>query len=554
MNNHFKNNILIVRDFDTNKFFQEENKKDWELFSFKDFIKTYRKLLSLNLDSVVIGIFCVRDNNFKYFLKLLLVFMKAKIEYFIDNQGNIEYFSFWRFIFIDTPLFIWELIFDLLLVIFSWIVLFVFYLFPKRNSLTSSGDKIYQQTQKLKEIIYLRTDNFRGLQQGGSFTHFRGVVKGFDKLGYKIHYIGSDRIEVPNLDFLQDIIFYSKRFNFPEIPEIYYNWRFIFKAYKAIKISQKTQGIKFIYQRHSIFNVCGVILSYLTKTPLILEYNGSEAWIRQKWGGLLIFKQLCYFMENICLKKADLISVVSEPIKDELLKLGVTKDKILVNYNGVDSERFNPGIDGSKIRKKLGVENKIVIGTLSTFGVWHGTKVFSQAVKLAIQQFQIPNSKLQIHFLFIGDGVERPECERIIQESGMEEYVTFIGTVPFTEIQEYLAACDILVASHIPNPDGTSFFGSPTKLFEYMAMEKGIVASDLDQIGEVLEHKKTAWLVKPGDINNLVDGIFKLAQDRKLREDLGKNARKEVVKNYTWEQNVKRVINAYEKPYKSKIS
>ncbi len=55
-------------------------------------------------------------------------------------------------------------------------------------------------------------------------------------------------------------------------------------------------------------------------------------------------------------------------------------------------------------------------------------------------------------------------------------------------------------------PDGSRFFGSPTKLFEYMAMGKGIVASRLDQLAEVLEHDQTAWLVTPGDVEELADG------------------------------------------------
>ena len=71
----------------------------------------------------------------------------------------------------------------------------------------------------------------------------------------------------------------------------------------------------------------------------------------------------------------------------------------------------------------------------------------------------------------------------------------------------------------MPNPDGTPFFGSPTKLFEYMAMGKGIVASDLEQIGEVLEHGRTAWLVPPGDVDALADGLRRLIDDPALARD-----------------------------------
>ena len=73
------------------------------------------------------------------------------------------------------------------------------------------------------------------------------------------------------------------------------------------------------------------------------------------------------------------------------------------------------------------------------------------------------------------------------------------------------------------------------------------MASNLGQIGEVLEHKKTTWLVRPGDVNDLVSGIIKLIEDENLREELGKNAREVVTKNYTWEQNVKRILNFYKK-------
>jgi glycosyltransferase involved in cell wall biosynthesis len=87
-------------------------------------------------------------------------------------------------------------------------------------------------------------------------------------------------------------------------------------------------------------------------------------------------------------------------------------------------------------------------------------------------------------------------------------------------------------------PDGSRFFGSPTKLFEYMAMGKGIVASRLDQLAEVLEHGRTAWLVTPGDPQELAAGILSLALNPAKRDALGAAARQAAVERHSWSRNV----------------
>ena len=68
-------------------------------------------------------------------------------------------------------------------------------------------------------------------------------------------------------------------------------------------------------------------------------------------------------------------------------------------------------------------------------------------------------------------------------------------------------------------------------MFEYMGIGKAIIASDLEQIGEILEHEKTAYLVPPGNINALADAMRIMANDKVLRDELGKNARQEVITN-----------------------
>jgi glycosyltransferase involved in cell wall biosynthesis len=118
------------------------------------------------------------------------------------------------------------------------------------------------------------------------------------------------------------------------------------------------------------------------------------------------------------------------------------------------------------------------------------------------------------------------------------------GLVPQAEGPVHLAACDVLASPHVPNPDGTAFFGSPTKLFEYMAMGKGIVAARLGQIGEVLAHDETAWLVTPGDVEDLARGLKTLVDDVPRRERLGTAARREVVAKHSWLEHTRKIIEA----------
>jgi len=270
--------------------------------------------------------------------------------------------------------------------------------------------------------------------------------------------------------------------------------------------------------------------------PFVLEYNGSEVWIARHWSTPLLFESLANRIEEANLARADLVVVVSKALRDEVRTRGVSPERVLVNPNAVDPTRYHPGIDGGPVRRRLGLEGRLVIGFIGTFGPWHGAEVLAQAVR------PVTGRLPQAHFLFIGDGSGRAKVQAIIEADGVAANVTFVGLVPQEEAPAYLAACDILASPHVGNPDGSPFFGSPTKLFEYMAMGKGIVASDLDQIGEILSHGKTAWLVKPGDPDAVAEGIMTLARDLELRRALGEAAREEVVAKHTWKAHVERLL------------
>jgi glycosyltransferase involved in cell wall biosynthesis len=80
-----------------------------------------------------------------------------------------------------------------------------------------------------------------------------------------------------------------------------------------------------------------------------------------------------------------------------------------------------------------------------------------------------------------------------------------------------------------------------------MAMGRGIVASRLDQIGDVLEHEETALLVTPADTRALADAIARLIRDPALRSRLGAAARRRAVEAHTWVAHTRRIVDAIER-------
>jgi glycosyltransferase involved in cell wall biosynthesis len=385
--------------------------------------------------------------------------------------------------------------------------------------------------------VYLRTDLSFGLSSGGSIGHIAGVLNHLDYFAVQPIFLTTDMIPTVREDIETRMIMPKGNFwDFNELPGIYFNRVFIEEAEQHLK----GRKVSFIYQRYSLNNYSGVELSKRLGMPFVLEYNGSEVWVSRNWGRPLKYEKLSECIELLNLKAADLIVVVSQPLKDELVVRGIDADKILVNPNGVDPDRYCPDVDGSRIRAQYLLDGKTVIGFIGTFGKWHGAEVLAEAFGQLLHRY--PEYPGRVTLLMIGDGMTMPLVKENIKKFNMSENCILTGLIPQEEAPKYLAACDVLVASHKPNPDGTPFFGSPTKLFEYMAMGKGIVASDLDQIGEVLKHDHTAWLVKPGDVESLMIGLKTLIDDKKRRERLGKGARQEVVAKYTWREHTRRII------------
>ena len=424
-------------------------------------------------------------------------------------------------------------------------------------------------------VRYLNANLWFGLKAGGSVGHVAGVINALAAGGHRVALasVVEPTLIRPDVDYLD--LGSPRRYGLPSEINVFRQQLRIARQLRRLDDGARdgSTAPSFIYQRMSLGNYAGVEHSRRLHVPLVLEYNGSEVWVARNWGRPLRFEKVAEQAEEACLRHAHLVVTISEVLRDELLARGVEASRIVTYPNGVDPSRFDPSRYDAASRALLldglGIPRDAVVVTfVGTFGQWHGAGVLAEAIRALSEGDPAWIAARKVHFLFVGDGLGLPAVRKTLSGLGC---VTFAGLVPQADAAVHLAASDILVSPHVPNADGSRFFGSPTKLFEYMAMGKAIVASNLDQIGQVLRPalhvsslpagvpppqpassagtvpaadsgRPLAVLGRPGDIDDLIAGICFAVDRRDWREALGAEARRVALERYTWERHVEAIL------------
>lgn len=421
-----------------------------------------------------------------------------------------------------------------------------------------------QAAQREGETLYLKTNLWFGVKAGGSVGHVAGVVNALVRRGRKVCFLSA---EPPIM--VDDSVEFR-----PVAPPAIYGMPSELNLYRFQRMFQrqaleivKGRRVAMIYQRLSLANHAGVELSRRLGVPLVIEYNGSEAWVQKHWGRPLRYHDLAVKAEDACLRHAHTVVTISEVLREELIARGVAPERIATYPNCIepavfDPARFSPA-ETAELRRGYGIDPQAQLVTfIGTFGQWHGVEVFARAIRLLVDEASGLLQRERVHFMLVGDGLKFAEVQAALAEAPYSRHVTLTGLVPQDQAPLHLAASDILVSPHVPNADGSRFFGSPTKLFEYMAMAKPIVASDLDQIGDIfrgsprvsglardsaLPQGAMALLTEPGSAEELAHGIRLLLENRHWHERLGIAAREEALSRYTWDHHVGCIFDVLDK-------
>lgn len=222
--------------------------------------------------------------------------------------------------------------------------------------------------------------------------------------------------------------------------------------------------------------------------------------------------------EKWTIKGADKVFVINQGLKDYAMEMGGNTNEISVLPAGVDFEKFNPQVNGSLIREKYGIKKDDV---LLFFMGW--IYEFS-GMKEVAESLSITGNK---HFklMVVGEGDLFKPLLKMKTEKNLDGRLILTGKIPFEEVPEHIAAADVCLLPAYKNEIMMNIV--PIKIYEYMAVGKPVIATNLPGIrkefglnsgvnyvedsADTLE--KAIWLYKSNKVENEGEKAYSYVHD-----------------------------------------
>lgn len=361
----------------------------------------------------------------------------------------------------------------------------------------------------------------------GDSTHVRELAKNLSDQNNEVDVLAKKKDSIPeNYNFSLKIVNFDVPYNFLTMP-LYF---FIYILPKTFLLMIKN-NYQCVYERHYIFDfscIIGNILGIFT----LVEVNGlliEESKELNKYGRVYYF--FAQTWEKFVFSIADKIIIGSNELKSVLVdEYKVDVHKIEIIENGANTDLFEP-IENSKEKLNLDRNSKYIcfVGNIVS---WQGLNKLIECAPFILEK--VPYAK----FLIVGGGSEDDLFRKQVEKSGYKDYFILTGNVRYRDVPLYINASDVCITLKKELKSGYS----PTKLYEYMACGKPVIASNYSG-HKILSKYNAGLLVDPENVSEVSHAIIMLLEDDYLSICLGKNARNAALDQFSWKR-VAQDINA----------
>lgn len=263
--------------------------------------------------------------------------------------------------------------------------------------------------------------------------------------------------------------------------------------------------------------------------PYVLSVWGSDVYdfpYNSKYSMKVIRKNL---------NSAERISSTSNVMAKQVEKLIEVKKEIAVTPFGVDTERFK--------KVKVDKDNQIIIGTVKKLKKKYGMEYLILSFGMLLERLTRENKFELIEKLSLeiyGEGEEQSSLEELIVKNNLEKKVFLKGVVENSKLPHVLSSMDIFAVSSILDSES---FG--VSVVEAMSTELPVIASDVDGFKEVIDNNENGIIVPRKNIQEMSSAMYDLIMDEQKRTNIGINARKKVMNEYNFSNNVDAMLDVY---------
>lgn len=274
----------------------------------------------------------------------------------------------------------------------------------------------------------------------------------------------------------------------------------------------------------------------LTRARLVVDsddWEGKGGW-SEAGGYTWAQRRLFIRQERWCLTHCDAVTVSSRALETIVWSLGVKPSRVSYVPNGVVESGEQQAIHSSP---SLAHRSPTVLLY---------TRFFEYDPERVVDIFrrvlaEVPEARLMV----VGKGLfgEEEEFISTVKEAGLADHVVYAGWAEPNELPTYFATADVAIYPY----DDTLINRAKcsAKLIQLMAAGLPVVADDVGQNGEYIEHGTSGLLVPPGDSETFARSVIELLQDEGLRKRLGQGARRRILKQFNWENLVVDIKRAY---------
>lgn len=214
---------------------------------------------------------------------------------------------------------------------------------------------------------------------------------------------------------------------------------------------------------------------------------------------------------------ADHIVALSPGMKAGIVRAGVAPEKVTVIPNASDLDLFQPGLDGSAARARLGLGDRFAAIYFGAMGLANGLDYAIEAARILAQRKQ-DTIVLVLH----GGGGKRDELGALAKQYKLDN-VVFSDLVPDKEeLARIVAGCDVTMTIYRAAKEHT---WSPNKMFDALAAGKPVLINVGGWLGETIEANKCGRSLDPHRPEALADALAELAGKPALCAKMGRNAR-----------------------------